>query len=151
MMDEMDVSSTKLYKYQRKMGTSSPAPGIASEQGDKKEYKYQRKEGRYRMKAVRKGRIVIMPYSAIDAVTLQPYSGSDKGQSRGVTMVNAGPSVQDYGSLSPTKSRFYYAPPTGQYPESSQQGQSSRQSFYVDSSHGDAGRASFQAAARATY
>lgn len=87
MMDGMDVASSKLYKYQRKMGTYSPAPGVASEQGDKKEYKYQRKEGRHRMKATGKGRIIILPYREVDGVSLQPCSGSANGQIRGVTVV----------------------------------------------------------------
>lgn len=154
IMDGMDVSSSKLYKYQRKMGTSSPAPGVASEHGDMKEYKYQRKEGRHRMKATRKGRIVILPYRAVDALSLQSCSGSDNGQIRGVTTVTARTSVQDFASLSPTKfdvGRLDAARPTDQSFTSSQQGQSSGEGLYRGFSEGEAGGASFRASAPTTH
>lgn len=89
-MNEMDVASSKLFRYQQKLGTSSPAPGRASEQADKKECKYQRKEGRYRMKAARKGRIIVLPFNP-----LLTGSESHTGQSEGITTM-AGPSVQDF-------------------------------------------------------
>ena len=91
-MDGMDVSSSKLYKYQQKMGTSSPAPGIASIGGDKKEYKYQTKEGRRRMKSLRKGRIVFLPYEAVNTPPVAPRirgSESHVGQTQGVASANA--------------------------------------------------------------
>ena len=60
-MATMDVASTKLFRYQEKKGLSSSTTGGLSEFADKKEAKYARKEGRYRMKAARKGRILIRP------------------------------------------------------------------------------------------
>lgn len=154
MMDDMDVASSKLYRYQQKMGTSSPAPGVASEHGDKKEYKYQHREGRDRMKATRKGRIVILPYSTVDLLPLQPCPGSDNGQSRGVTMVDAGTSVQDFAGLTPTifgTERFCDAPQTSQGFTSSQQGRLSGEGLYQGPSEGDAERASFHALAPSTH
>ena len=70
-MDDMDVASSKLYKYQQKIGTCSPAPGVASQGADKKEYKYQVREGRHRMKATGKGRIIITPYKAENALSVE--------------------------------------------------------------------------------
>ena len=61
-VEEMDVASTKLFKYQQKKGYSSPAAGEDSGKGDKKEIKYMSKEGRERLKAARKGRIIITPF-----------------------------------------------------------------------------------------
>lgn len=89
-MGDMDVASSKLFRYQQKMGTSSPAPGLASEQGNKKEYRYQRKEGRYRMKAARKGRIIVLPFNPV--IT---GSESHTDQSEGITTM-AAPSIQDF-------------------------------------------------------
>ena len=87
-MDGMDVASSKLFRYQQKMGTSSPAPGVASEQGDKKEYKYQSREGRYRMKAACKARIIVLPYKKGSPMHSKPRTtGSENhhGQSLGTT------------------------------------------------------------------
>ena len=100
-MDGMDITSSKLYKYQQKMGTSSPAPGTASKLGDKKEYRYQYKEGRHRMKATRKCRVIILPYRPMDLLHVQPrITGSENhnGQSTGVIITGAGKStsVQDF-------------------------------------------------------
>ena len=39
-MSSLDVASSKLFRYQHKKGTLSPAPGLASKQRDKKEYRY---------------------------------------------------------------------------------------------------------------
>lgn len=103
-MDGMDVASTKLFRYQQKMGTSSPAPGIASKQGDEKEYKYQSKEGRYRMKAARKVRIIVLPLNPTTVTgSLFPQQNmtgleSHNGQSQGIT-TRAGPSVQDLAGM----------------------------------------------------
>ena len=71
-MSSMDVASSKLFRYQQKKGTPSPAPGVASKQGNKKEHRYQYKEGRYRMKAVRKGRIVVLPFKTTNPISSQP-------------------------------------------------------------------------------
>ena len=60
-MEGMDLASSKLFRYQRKMGISSPAAGMASEQGDSKEMRYHFEEGRSRLKASQKGRIVVLP------------------------------------------------------------------------------------------
>lgn len=89
-MDSMDVASSKLYKYQQKKGISSHAPGVASVGGKKKEYKYQVKEGRHRMKATGKGRIIVMPY---EALPVQPRMTDSEGhgvQANGVTSAIAG-------------------------------------------------------------
>ena len=60
-MATMDVSSTKLYRYQEKKGLYASTTGGVSESADKKEIKYAGREGRYRTKAARKGRILIRP------------------------------------------------------------------------------------------
>ena len=100
-MDGMDVASSKLFRYQQKMGTSSPAPGVASEQGDKKEYKYQSREGRYRMKAACKARIIVLPYKKGSPMHLKPRTTgleNHHGQSLGTTIM-ARPSVYDFACL----------------------------------------------------
>ena len=61
-MKEMDVASRKSFKYQQKKGYSSPAAGEDSGKGNKKEIKYMSNEGRERLKAARKGRIIITPF-----------------------------------------------------------------------------------------
>ena len=107
-MDGMDVASSKLFRYQQKMGTSSPAPGVASIQADKKEYKYQFKEGRYRMKAAQKGRIVVLPLDMVDgSAPSQPRdtdSQSHNGQSQGVTTTGFGTLTQDFAGLDRSRS-----------------------------------------------
>lgn len=50
-MEDMDVSSSKLFKHQQRTGMP----------GNRKGLKYQGKEGRARFKAAQKGRIVIIP------------------------------------------------------------------------------------------
>ena len=98
-MEGMDLASSKLYKYQQKTGTSSPVPGVASNIGDKKESRYQYKEGRHRMKATGKGRIIVMPYKAVDASPVQPRmigSESQKGQALMVTSAKAGISTHEF-------------------------------------------------------
>ena len=60
-MATMDVASTKLFRYQEKNGLYSSTTGGLSESADKKELKYARKEGKYRTKAARKGRVLIRP------------------------------------------------------------------------------------------
>lgn len=97
-MDGMDVASSKLFRHQQKMGTSSPAPGVASKQADKKEYRYQLREGRYRMKAARKGRIIVLPFHMETPVLSRPGTIGSKnhnGQSEGIT-TGARSSVQDF-------------------------------------------------------
>ena len=64
---QMDVASTKLYKYQQRRGITSAFAGAASDNADRKECKYQRREGRQRMKATMKARIVILPFDMVKA------------------------------------------------------------------------------------
>ena len=91
--DNMDVASSKLFKYQQKRGTVSPAAGVASMQGDKKEHKYQSREGRYRLKAMRKCRIIVLPFEP--ALPQRRLTGSQGqvGQIEGTT-ATASPSIQ---------------------------------------------------------
>ena len=134
-MDGMDVASSKLFKYQQKMGTSSPAPGVASKQGDKKEYKYQSKEGRYRMKAVRKGRIIVLPYNTGNSMPSQSRttgSESQNLQTEGV-ITRARPSVQDFAGLNqraPGSEGLDRTPTTAQRLASSHQIHSSSEGLY---------------------
>lgn len=129
-MDGMDVASSKLFRYQQKMGTSSPAPGVASKQADEKEYKYQLKEGRYRMKAARKGRIIVLPFSTVKPLPSQPRTTGQEiynGQSEGIT-TRALPSVQDFACSNQKQSgpEDIYRPHTiAQHLASSHQRQSS--------------------------
>lgn len=62
-LEDSDVSSTKLFKYQQRYGITSPAAGQASTQDDPKESRYLAREGRQRVKAGRKGRIIILPFN----------------------------------------------------------------------------------------
>lgn len=62
-MEDMDVTSTKLFKYQEKNGISSADPGTAASKSDKKAQHYQIKEGRYRVKAARRHVFPTMSYS----------------------------------------------------------------------------------------
>lgn len=57
----MDVSSTKLFKYQQKVGSASITAGTASTHTFPKEFRYQRREGHQRVKAAQKARIIVMP------------------------------------------------------------------------------------------
>ena len=101
--DSMDVASSKLFKYQQKRGTVSPAPGIASKQGDKKEYKYQSKEGRYRLKAMRKCRIIALPFKPALPQRRTTGSTGRVGQIEGTTAA-ANPSIQDFAHSNPRQS-----------------------------------------------
>ncbi|KAK0508666.1 hypothetical protein JMJ35_008942 [Cladonia borealis] len=80
-MKTMDVSSTKLFKYQEKKGLWSSSTGGLSESADKKEMKYAGKEWKYRTKAARKGRILIFPMEPeiIQAEDDEPAAVSSKG------------------------------------------------------------------------
>lgn len=60
-MEDMDVSSTKLFKYQQKVGSASITAGTASTHTFPKEFRYQRREGHQRVKAAQKARIIVMP------------------------------------------------------------------------------------------
>ena len=60
-MHGADVSSTKLFRYQQKKGFESERAGTATVTVRRKELRYQEKEGRQRLKAARRGRIVIVP------------------------------------------------------------------------------------------
>jgi len=61
-MKDMDVASSKLFRYQQKVGTTAPMPGAASKGADRKEERYQIKEGHSRVKAAHRARIIVMPY-----------------------------------------------------------------------------------------
>lgn len=80
-MSTMDVSSTKLFKYQEKKGVYPSSTGGISESADKKEVKYAGKEGKYRTKAARKGRIIIFPIQpqTLQAGVDEPAAVSSKG------------------------------------------------------------------------
>lgn len=59
----MDVSTTTLYQYQQDSGVEPPAmAGGMSREPDRKEMRHYRKEGRQRVRACRKGRIVVIPF-----------------------------------------------------------------------------------------
>lgn len=62
-MEDMDLSTSKLFRLQQKNGTFSDTAGSTSHSYNTsgKELRYQMKEGHARVKAVRKGRIVIIP------------------------------------------------------------------------------------------
>ncbi len=94
-MDGMDVSSTKLFRYQQKMGRSAPAAGAVADQWDEKEYRYQAREDHYRMKAARKGRIVFLPFKVASSPPLQMGTTGTGGQIQGTT-ATAGGSSQEY-------------------------------------------------------
>ena len=59
--DGMDVASTKLFRYQQKIGVTSPMAGSASRAATAKEARYQVKEGHQRVKAANRARIIILP------------------------------------------------------------------------------------------
>jgi len=72
MTGDADVSSTKLYRYREKYGEGHEVlePGTSNAWArDPREKKYRTKEGYYRMKAARKGRIVVFPLEVV------PYEG----------------------------------------------------------------------------
>ncbi len=65
-MDGMDVATSKHFRYQHEMGTSSPAPDVTSRQGHRKWYRYQSMEGHYRINAARKARVVVLPFNMVN-------------------------------------------------------------------------------------
>lgn len=83
-MDNMDVSSTKLFRYQQKVGSASPMPGTASKYSFPKEVRYQRREGYQRVKAARKARIIVVPLEHFQAQNGQ-------GQESGLVTVEEDP------------------------------------------------------------
>lgn len=62
-MEDMDLSTSKLFKMQQKTGAHSRVAGSMSNPHDRhsKERRLQRSEGHARVKAIQKGRIVIIP------------------------------------------------------------------------------------------
>ena len=92
-MATMDVASTKLFRYQEKKGLYSSTTGGLSQSADKKEVKYARKEGKYRTKAARKGRILICPIqpeptqTEVESAAVSPndYVGQLDGSCRSQT------------------------------------------------------------------
>ncbi|CAF9921630.1 hypothetical protein IMSHALPRED_005224 [Imshaugia aleurites] len=100
-LDGMDVASSKLFKYQQKMGTSSPAPGVASTEEDEKEKSYQAKERHHRETALHRSRIVVLPFDRGNSASSQPGTTgleSHNGQSEGA-INTASPSGQDSARL----------------------------------------------------
>ncbi|KAL6718245.1 hypothetical protein ACLMJK_004333 [Lecanora helva] len=73
-MQDMDVSSTKLFRLQQKMSDMPPTPEIAS---NRKLARYQMKEGYQRVKAAQKARIIVLPMhgSATHNSNVQQESG----------------------------------------------------------------------------
>lgn len=74
-MENMDVASTQHFRLLQKMGKSSTAPGTASGREKRKERRYQLREGHQRVKAARKCRIVVMPFSGVsvpDTTQVEP-------------------------------------------------------------------------------
>lgn len=95
-MDYMDVASSKLFRYQQKMGITSRSQGVTSEQPNKKECRYQIREGRYRMKAAQKGRIVVLPYRKVYVARSQlstTSEGSRNNPSQGSAMKTGVPAT----------------------------------------------------------
>ena len=134
--DSMDVASSKLFKYQQKRGTVSPAPGVASKQGDKKEYKYQSKEGRYRLKAMRKCRIIVLPFKPALPQRRTTESQERVGQIEGTTTM-ASPSTQDLAHSNPKQSGSqdpYHTPALAQRLSWSHQRQASSRGLYCSRS-----------------
>ena len=80
-MDTMDVSSTKLFRHQEKKGVYSSSTGALSKSADKKEVRYASKEGKYRTKAARKGRILIFSIQpeSLQAVIDEPATSVAEG------------------------------------------------------------------------
>ena len=73
-MKNMDLSTSKLYRYQQKTGSSSPAAGAIrplalGTKNAKKELRYHRREGRARVKAALKARIVVVPLDQVYPTT----------------------------------------------------------------------------------
>ena len=62
-MEDMDVASTKLYRYQEESGIAPRKPGVASRAGDHRAARYQVREGHQRVKAVKKARIIVLPFT----------------------------------------------------------------------------------------
>ena len=105
-MGIMDVASSKLFRYQYETGISSPVPGRISKQGDKKEKRYQILESDCRGEALRKGRIIILPFNTMNLVSRQlrrTASEGHNGQSAVRATARARPSFQDFASVNQTQ------------------------------------------------
>ena len=74
-MDGMDVSSSKLFRYQHEMDTSSPAPDVSSRRRRWKEYRYQSVEYNYRMNAAHKARVVVLPFDMENPLPSESHCG----------------------------------------------------------------------------
>lgn len=106
-MSTMDVASSKLFRYQHKTGAPSLAPGRVSNQWDKKEKRYQKREYHYRGEALRKGRIIILPFNTINHGPSQlRRTASEGNNAQSVVRATARlrPSFQDIASLNKTQS-----------------------------------------------
>lgn len=87
-MEDMDVSSTKLFKYQQKVGSASIMAGTASTHTFPKEFRYQRREGHQRVKAAQKARIIVMPLEQFRNGLEQ---GQGQGQESGLVAIEGSP------------------------------------------------------------
>lgn len=85
-MEDMDVSSTKLFKYQQKVGSASTTAGVASTHTFPKEFRYQRREGHQRVKAAQKARIIVMPLEHF-----RDRLGQGQGQESGLVITQEDP------------------------------------------------------------
>ena len=72
----MDVSSTKLFRYQQKMGVMSSA-GRWNE--SRKERRYEGRESRDRTRATVKARIIVLPYAQVRAAELDQLDLNQQG------------------------------------------------------------------------
>ena len=73
----MDVSSTKLFRYHQKSGKRATQAGRASFHLEKKEMRYQRKEGRKRVEACYNRRIIVLPFDGSASRLNELSSASD--------------------------------------------------------------------------
>ena len=66
-MHGADVASTKLFRFQQRRGIQSQRAGTAGKGAQRRELRYQYKEGRQRVKALRRGRVVVTPWKMVSA------------------------------------------------------------------------------------
>ncbi|MCJ1370969.1 hypothetical protein MMC20_002184 [Loxospora ochrophaea] len=72
-LEDMDVSTSKLFKYESAAGSPTSESGPSEGLGvDKKKLKYEAREGRTRMKAAFRARVVIIPLNPAKSRTSSP-------------------------------------------------------------------------------
>lgn len=64
-MAQSDLASSKLYRFQQRNGFYSPAVGSARIYAGTAELRYQSREGKARVRAARKGRIIVLPLAMV--------------------------------------------------------------------------------------